>query len=108
MRISDWSSDVCSSDLRCSFDTRLWAEGRRSQSLIACPASPVFPKRARPSEAQSVGQTVIAGTAGEAIHALDGILGHDGSADLTALHVDGGGVSDIVFAVMHQIGRAHV
>jgi len=34
-------------------------------------------------------QTVIAGTAGEAIHALDGILGHDSNADLTALHVDG-------------------
>ncbi|WP_318918930.1 Tn3 family transposase (plasmid) [Sinorhizobium medicae] len=49
-------------------------------------------------------QTVIAGTAGEAIHALDGILGHESSANLSALHVDGGGVSDIVFAVMHLLG----
>lgn len=49
-------------------------------------------------------QTVIAGTAGEAIHALDGILGHDSSADLIALHVDGGGISDIVFATMHLLG----
>ncbi|MCE3543661.1 transposase, partial [Escherichia coli] len=49
-------------------------------------------------------QTVIAGTAGEAIHALDGILGHDSNANLTALHTDGGGVSDIVFAVMHLLG----
>ncbi|MEE3504371.1 Tn3 family transposase [Acidiphilium acidophilum] len=49
-------------------------------------------------------QTVIAGTAGEAIHALDGILGHDSNADLTTLHVDGGGVSDIVFATMHLLG----
>jgi TnpA family transposase len=49
-------------------------------------------------------QTVIAGTAGEAIHALDGILGHESSADLTTLHTDGGGVSDIVFAVMHLLG----
>lgn len=49
-------------------------------------------------------QTVIAGTAGEAIHALDGILGHDSTANLTALHTDGGGVSDIVFAVMHLLG----
>jgi len=48
--------------------------------------------------------TVIAGTAGEAIHALDGILGHDSNANLTALHTDGGGVSDIVFAVMHLLG----
>lgn len=47
---------------------------------------------------------MIAGTAGEAIHALDGILGHDSNADLTALHVDGGGVSDIVFATMHLLG----
>lgn len=49
-------------------------------------------------------QTVIAGTAGEAIHALDGILGHESGIDLSALHVDGGGVSDIVFAVMHLLG----
>ena len=32
------------------------------------------------------------------------ILGHDSNADLTALHVDGGGVSDIVFATMHLLG----
>ena len=35
-------------------------------------------------------QTVIAGTAGEAVHALDGILGHDSGIDISALHVDGG------------------
>ena len=44
-------------------------------------------------------QTVIAGTAGEAVHALDGILGHASGVSLSALHVDGGGVSDIVFAL---------
>ena len=49
-------------------------------------------------------QTVIAGTAGEAIHALDGILGHQSGANISALHTDGGGVSDIVFAVMHLLG----
>lgn len=49
-------------------------------------------------------QTVIAGTAGEAIHALDGILGHDSGVEVSALHVDGGGVSDIVFCVMHMLG----
>jgi len=38
-------------------------------------------------------QKVIAGTAGEAIHALDGILGHESNVDIGALHVDGGGVS---------------
>ena len=49
-------------------------------------------------------QTVIAGTAGEAIHALDGILGHQSGVDVAALHVDGGGVSDIVFCVMTMLG----
>lgn len=34
-------------------------------------------------------QTLIAGTAGEDIHALDGILGHESNADLTALHAVG-------------------
>lgn len=49
-------------------------------------------------------QTVIAGTAGEAIHALDGILGHESAATISSFHTDGGGVSDIVFAVMHLLG----
>jgi TnpA family transposase len=49
-------------------------------------------------------QKVIAGTAGEAIHSLDGILGHESTVNVVALHVDGGGVSDIVFAVMHLLG----
>lgn len=48
-------------------------------------------------------QTVIAGTAGVAIHSLDRILGHDSNADLTALPVNGGGVSDIVFATAHLL-----
>jgi TnpA family transposase len=47
---------------------------------------------------------VISGTAGEAIHSMDGILGHESSVDIAALPVDGGGVSDIVFAVMHLLG----
>lgn len=49
-------------------------------------------------------QKVIAGTAGEAIHSLDGILGRESSVNVAALHVDGGGASDIVFAVMHLLG----
>ena len=49
-------------------------------------------------------QTVIAGTAGEAIHALDGILGHTSGVNPSALPACGGGVSDIVFAVMHLLG----
>ena len=47
---------------------------------------------------------MIAGTASEAVHSLDGILGHDSSVDIAAFHVDGGGVSDIAFAVMHLLG----
>jgi len=49
-------------------------------------------------------QKVIAGTASEAMHSLDGILGHESSVDIAAFHVDGGGASDIVFAVMHLLG----
>lgn len=49
-------------------------------------------------------QSVMAGTAGEAIHALDGIHGHAAGVDPATLHVDGGGVSDIVFAVSHLLG----
>ena len=49
-------------------------------------------------------QTVIAGTAGEAIHALDGILGHDSGVNIGSFHTDGGGVSDIVFAVTSRLG----
>lgn len=51
-------------------------------------------------------QTVIAGTAGEAVHTLDGLLGHNSGVDIGALHVDGGGVSDIIFAVTHLLGIA--
>lgn len=35
---------------------------------------------------------------------MDGILGHESSVNVAALHVDGGGASDIVFAVMHLLG----
>lgn len=51
-------------------------------------------------------QKVIAGTAGEAIHALDGILGHESNVSVSALHVDGGGVSDNVFAIAALLGRS--
>lgn len=47
---------------------------------------------------------MIAGTAGEAIHALNGILAHESSVTPSALHINGGGVSDMVFAVMHLLG----
>lgn len=50
-------------------------------------------------------QKIIAGTASEAIHALDGILGHESDVNVGALHVDGGGVSDIVFAIAELLGR---
>lgn len=49
-------------------------------------------------------QTVIAGTAGEAAHALDGILGHASGFEVAAFHADGGGVSDMVFALTHLLG----
>lgn len=46
---------------------------------------------------------MIADTAREAVHALDGFCDHDSCLALETLHVDGGGVSDIVFAVMHLL-----
>lgn len=36
---------------------------------------------------------------------IDGILGHESSANLSTLHIDGGGVSDIIFAVMSMLGH---
>lgn len=42
-----------------------------------------------------LGQTLIAGTASEAVHALDALLGHASAAEIRALHTDGGGVSDM-------------
>jgi TnpA family transposase len=47
---------------------------------------------------------VITGTAGEAIHVLDGLVSHDSAIDILAHHTDGGGVSDHVFAVMYLLG----
>jgi TnpA family transposase len=35
---------------------------------------------------------------------LDGILGHESNVNVAALHVDDGGVSDIVFAVLNLLG----
>ena len=51
-----------------------------------------------------LGQTLIAGTASEAVHALDALLGHESDTEIRALHTDGGGVSDMVFAVTHLLG----
>ena len=47
---------------------------------------------------------VITGTAGEAIHVLDGLVNHDSAIDILAHHTDGGGVSDHVFAAMYLLG----
>lgn len=37
---------------------------------------------------------------------VNGILGHESNVDIGALHVDGGGVSDIVFAIAALLGRS--
>jgi TnpA family transposase len=47
---------------------------------------------------------VITGTAGEAIHVLDGLVSHDSAIDILAHHTDGGGISDHVFAAMYLLG----
>jgi TnpA family transposase len=44
-------------------------------------------------------ERLTAGTDAESLYSLDGVYGHEADARPAALHVDGGGVSDIVFAV---------
>jgi TnpA family transposase len=48
--------------------------------------------------------TVIAATAGEAAHVLDGLLHHDSALDIREHRTDAGGVSDHVFALMTLLG----
>ncbi len=47
---------------------------------------------------------VISATAGEAAHVLDGLLHHGADLQIQEHHVDGGGVSDHVFALCHLLG----
>jgi len=47
---------------------------------------------------------VISATAGEAAHVLDGLLHHGADLRIEEHHVDGGGVSDHVFALCHLLG----
>ncbi len=47
---------------------------------------------------------IIAATAGEAAHVLDGLLHHQGEAAFQRHHTDGGGVSDHVFALCSLLG----
>jgi TnpA family transposase len=51
---------------------------------------------------------IIAATASEAVHVLDALLETDAGLDITRHHVDGGGVSDLVFAFCHALGFAFV
>jgi TnpA family transposase len=49
-------------------------------------------------------ERLTAGTDAESLYSLDGVYGHESDAALAALHVDGGGVSDMVFAVSQRLG----
>lgn len=51
---------------------------------------------------------IIAATAGEAVHVLDALLETDAGLDIARHHVDGGGVSDLVFALCQPLGFAFV
>lgn len=51
---------------------------------------------------------IIAATASEAVHVLDALLETDAGLDIARHHVDGGGVSDLVFALCHPLGFAFV
>ena len=47
---------------------------------------------------------MIAATAGEAAHVVDGLLYHNADLDIATHHTDGGGVSEHVFALCHLLG----
>lgn len=51
---------------------------------------------------------IIAATASEAVHVLDALLETDAGLDIVRHHVDGGGVSDLVFAFCDALGFAFV
>lgn len=51
---------------------------------------------------------IIAATASEAVHVLDALLETDAGLDIVRHHVDGGGVSGLVFAFCHALGFAFV
>lgn len=51
---------------------------------------------------------IIAATASEAVHVLDALLETDAGLDVVRHHVDGGGVSGLVFAFCHALGFAFV
>jgi TnpA family transposase len=51
---------------------------------------------------------IIAATASEAVHVLDALLETDAGLHIIRHHVDGGGVSDLVFALCHALGFAFV
>jgi TnpA family transposase len=51
---------------------------------------------------------IIAATTSEAVHVLDALLETDAGLDIVRHHVDGGGVSDLVFAFYHALGFAFV
>lgn len=51
---------------------------------------------------------IIAATASEAVHVLDALLETDAGLNIVRHHVDGGGVSDLVFALCHALGFAFV
>jgi hypothetical protein len=51
---------------------------------------------------------IIAATASEAAHVLDALLETEAGLEVIRHHVDGGGVSDLVFALCHMLGFAFV
>src|SRR3546814_10951556 len=81
MRISDWSSDVCSSDL----------PGVAFYTHVSDRYDP-FASR------------VIAATAGEAPYVLDGLLYHQTGMTIEEHYTDTGGASDHVFGLMPFFG----
>src|SRR3546814_14752260 len=92
MRISDWSSDVCSSDL---VNAKYGAEpGVKIYSHLS-------------DHFASFGSRIMSATAGEAPYVLDGLVLGAGNLPLHEHYTDTGGATDHVFALCNlQIGSA--
>src|SRR3546814_2764231 len=90
MRISDWSSDVCSSDLpdrqrRAAIVRRLrLSEGLSDRAFLARPARPFDPRRDEPGDADDRGKGPAAPMTEDILISTDGRVGRLRSEEHTS------------------------
>src|SRR3546814_6975015 len=103
MRISDWSSDVCSSDLRSEVPMSINAAPTREQKAIVGEPEVVEDGRASGVE-DSPGWASLKRAASE----LQGLQAQDGSVADAADHDAAASLVDEIMTAIDEIGRAHV